>query len=131
MPETIGDGTAGPILGQRAAKSVVVMPAVSGSSDRHPETDRCRTVLEALIEQLRRLVVTGFSFQTFDVLSHACPGVCLLTRSQSYSMPGDTACSRKRSLEAPNIAFRGGLRFARRRSSRNYCNPHPATFSIT
>ena len=36
VPETPGDDAAGPILGQLAAKSVVAMPAVSGTSDRHP-----------------------------------------------------------------------------------------------
>ena len=41
VQETPGDGAAGPVIGKRATKSVVAMPAVSGSSDRHPETDRC------------------------------------------------------------------------------------------
>jgi hypothetical protein len=43
--------------------------------------------LEALIEQLRRLVVMGLPFQPFDVLSHADADVCLITRSRRYSMP--------------------------------------------
>ena len=87
MPETIEDGTPGPILGQRATKSVEAMPAVSGSSDHHPETDRCSIVLEVFIEQLRRLVVAGLPFQPFDVLSHADADVCLFTRTRRYSIP--------------------------------------------
>jgi Phage integrase family len=55
--------------------------------DRHPETDRCSTVLEVLIEQLRRFVVAGFPFQPFDVLSHADADVCLFTATRRYSMP--------------------------------------------
>ena len=97
MPETVGDGAAGPILGQRAAKSVVVMSAVSGSSYRHPETDRCSTVLEVLIEQLRRLVVTGFLFQLLDVLSHAYADVCLPTQTRSHS------------ISAPPLIRTGGI----------------------
>ena len=87
MPETLGNGATGPIIGQRAVKSIVAMPAVSVSSDRHPETDRCSIVLEVLIEELRRLVVAGFSFQLPDVLPHACADVCLLTQTQPFSMP--------------------------------------------
>src|SRR5262245_51581966 len=69
-PETLGDGAAGPVTEQRGAKSAVVMPAMSGSSDRH-KTDRCPTFLETLIEQLRRLLIAGLSLQPCDVLSHA------------------------------------------------------------
>ena len=87
MQETPGDGAAGPVIGKRAPISVVAMPTVSRSSDRHPEIDRCSTVLEVLIEQLRRLVVAGFPFQPFDVFSHAGADVCLFTRTRRYSMP--------------------------------------------
>ena len=52
------------------------MPSVSGASDRHPKTDRCPTILEILIEQLRRLVIARLSFQPSDVLSHAVVDVC-------------------------------------------------------
>ncbi len=131
VPETPRDGAAGPVIGKRATKSVVAMPAVSDSSDRHPETDRCSTVLEVLIEQLRRLVVASFPFQPCDVLSHADADMCLFTRTRRYSMPAATACLQNRHLEAPYIAFRGGLRFAPRRSSRDNFNPHSRTFSIT
>src|SRR4029434_10937224 len=73
--------------GTRATKSVVAMPPVSGSSDRHPQTDRCSTVLEALIEQLRRLSVPGFPCHPLDVPSHADADVCLLTRTRPFSIP--------------------------------------------
>lgn len=45
-------------------------------------------------------------------------------------MPGRTTRSQKRHLEAPYIAFRGGLRFARGVPSRDNFNPHSRTFSI-
>jgi hypothetical protein len=56
--------------------------------------------------------MTGFPFQPFDVLSHACADVCLFTRTPRFSMPASTARSQNRHLEAPFIAFRSGLRFA-------------------
>src|SRR5262249_41540726 len=71
-------------------KSVMAMPAMSGSSDRHPETDRCSIVLEVLIEQVPRLVVAGFPFQPSDVPSHADADVCLLTRTRPSFMPAPT-----------------------------------------
>ena len=131
MQETSEDGAVGPVIGKRATKSVVAMPAVSGSSDRHPETDRCSTVLEVLIEQLRRLVVARFPFQPFDVLSHADADVCLFTPTRRYSMPAALLAPRSEHLEAPYMALRGGFRFARRRPSRDNFNPHSRTFSIT
>ena len=45
-------------------------------------------------------------------------------------MPSSSVHLNNRHLEATYIAFRGGLRFSRRRSSRNNFNPHPRTFSI-
>ena len=109
MQETPGDGAAGPVIGKRATKSVVAMPAVSGSSDRHPETDRCSTVLEVLIEQLLRLLVAGFPFQPSDVPSLADADVCLLTRSRPSSMPAATLAHRsgilKRHTSLSAVAF--------------------------
>lgn len=129
MPETLGDGAAG-LIGRRATKSVVAMPAVSGSADRHPEINRCSIVLEVLIEQLRRLVVVRFPSQPFDVLSHADAEVSPPTQTRRYSMPSSSVHLNKPQLEATYIAFRCGLRFSRRRSSRDNFNPHPRTFSI-
>lgn len=114
MQETPGDGAAGPVIGKRATKSVVAMPAVSDSSDPRPETDGRSTLLEAFIEQLRRLVVASFPFQPFDVLSHVRADVCLFIRTRMFSIPVTTARSQKRQLEAPYITIRGVLRFARR-----------------
>ena len=109
MQETPGNGDAGPVIGKRATKSVVAMPAVSGSSDRYPETDRCSTVLEVLIEQLRRLVVAGFPFQPFDVLSHADADVCLFTRTRRHSIPAAPLARRtdisKRHTSPSAVAF--------------------------
>jgi hypothetical protein len=122
---------AGPVVGKRATKSVVAMPAMSDSSDRHSETDRCSTVLEVLFEHLRRLVVARFLFQPSDVLPHACADECLPTQARKYSIPGSSVHLNKRQLEAACIAFRDGLRFARRRPSRDNFNPHSRTFSIT
>jgi len=109
VPETLGDGAAGPVIGRRATKSVVAMPAVSGSADRHPEIDRCSTVLEVLIEQLRRLVVAAFPFQPSDVPSHVDADVCLLTRTQPFSMAAATLAHRsgilKRHTSLSAVAF--------------------------
>jgi len=88
------------------------MPAVSGSSDRHPKTDRRSTLLEALIEQLRRLVVESFPPQPLDVLSHAYADVCLTTQTLRCSMPDSTARPHKPHLEATYIPSRGGLRLS-------------------
>src|SRR5437764_192661 len=77
------------------------MPAVSGSSDRHPETDSRSTLLEALIEQLRRLVVAGLPSQPFDVLSHAYADVCLPTPTRSYSMSAAPLARRSGILKRP------------------------------
>jgi hypothetical protein len=101
----------------------MAMPAVSGSSDCHPAIDRCSTVFEVLIKQLRRLVIAGFQSQLLDVLSHA--DVCLPTQTLTYSLPGITDRSHKPHLDTIYIAFRGGLRFSRRRSSRGNFNRIP------
>ena len=45
-------------------------------------------------------------------------------------MPGSSAHLLKRQLGATYIAFRDGLRFSRRRPSRNNFNPHSRTFYI-
>ena len=112
MQETPGDGAAGPVIGKCALESVVAMPAVSGPSDRRPETDSRSTLLEALIEPLRRFVVASFPSQSLDVLSHACADVCLFTRTRRDCISGSTTSSQKRLLEPPYNAFRGGLPFA-------------------
>lgn len=109
MQETPADGAAGPVIGKRATKSVVAMPAVSGSYDRHPEAECCSTVLEVLIEQLRRLVVADFPFQPFDVRSHADADVCLFTRTRPFPMPAATLAHRsdilKRHASLSAVAF--------------------------
>jgi hypothetical protein len=87
VQETPGDGAAGPVIRKLVTKAVVVVPAVSGDSDRHPETDRRSTVLELLIEQLCRLVVAAFPFQPLDVLSHSGADVCLFTRTRWFPWP--------------------------------------------
>lgn len=97
MPEAIGDGAAGPIIGQRTAKSVVAMPAVSDSSDPRSETDSRSTLLEALIDQLRRLVVAGFPSQPLDVLRTPA------SRCASSFQPGGIPCP-----VAP-LAYRNGI----------------------
>ena len=114
MQETSGDGAAGPVIGKRATKSVVAMPAVSDSSDPRPETDGRSTLLEAFIEQRHRLVVASFTSQPFDVLAHAGADVCLVIRTRIFSIPVATARSQNRHPEAPNITIRGDLRFPRR-----------------
>ena len=109
VPETPGDGATGPVIGKCATKSIMAMPAVSSSTDRHPETDRRSTILEVLIQQLRRLVIAGFPFQPSDVLSHADADVCLLTRIRRFSMPAVPLARRtdilKRHTSPSAVAF--------------------------
>jgi hypothetical protein len=125
VPETLEYGAPDPVIGKSATKSIVAMPAVSGSSDPRPETDSSSTLLEALIEQLRRLVVESFPSQLLDVLSHAYADVCLPTQTLRYSMSGSTARSHKPHLEATYVAFRARLRFSRRCPSRDNFNRIP------
>jgi hypothetical protein len=65
------------------------------------------------------------------VLSHADADVRLFPPNPKVFHARSTACSQNRHLEALRIAFRGGLRFARRYSARDNFNPHSRTFSIT